>query len=95
MFNPEHIENRNGDVRHVRGQARRMSRETVSYKGVDIDVHYDVEGTYMPATETDPAEYPLCVVRKMEINGADVTRLLADTRTEEELAELIEEGWKP
>lgn len=94
MFNPEHIENRNGDVRHVRGQARRMSRETVSYKGVDIDVHYDVEGTYMPATETDPAEYPLCVVRKMEINGVDVTRLLADTRTEEELAELIEEGWK-
>ena len=94
MFNPEHIENRNGDVRHVRGQARRMSRETVSYMGVDVDVHYDVEGTYMPPTATEAAEYPLCVVKKIEINGTDVTRLLSDTRAEEEIAELIEEGWK-
>jgi hypothetical protein len=93
-MNPEFIANHNGDVIHRNGHSKRLSRETVSYMGVDIDVHFDVEGYYMPATETDPAEYPLCVVRKLEINGTDVTRLLHDTRAEDEIAELIEEGWK-
>ena len=93
-MNPQHIENRNGDVLCRNGRSKRMSLEVIEYMGVDIAVHYDVDGYYMPATDTDPAEYPLCVVRKLEINGTDVTRLLSNTRAEEEIAELIEEGWK-
>jgi hypothetical protein len=93
-MNPAHIQNYNGDTTLTRHGVKRWSRTSVTYSGVDLDVHYDTEGFYAPATETDPAEYPLCVVKKLEINGADVTRLLSGTRIAEEIAERVEQAWR-
>jgi hypothetical protein len=93
-MNPAHIANYNGDTTLTRHGVKRWSLATVEYEGVDIDCHYDVDGYYLPATDVDPAEYPVCVMRKIEIGGVDVTRLLSDTRIAEHLAELVEQGWR-
>lgn len=88
------IYNGNGAKYESRGKLKRAERTIVELEGTDIAVEYFVEGFYMEATATDPAEYPVCVVKRMEIGGVDVTNLLSDTRIEENVAELIEEGWK-
>lgn len=91
---PANIQNHNGDTYMVRGKLRRLSFASIEMDGVEFSVHYEVDGYYMPATDTDPAEYPVCVVKKLEIGGQDVTRLLADTRICEHIAEKVEAGWR-
>jgi hypothetical protein len=93
-MNPAHIANYNGDTTLTRHGVKRWSLATVEYEGVDITAHYEVDGVYLPATETDPADWPVCVVRKLEIGGCDVTRLLSGSRIAERVAEIIEEGWR-
>jgi hypothetical protein len=73
------------------GKSRRMSVASVSLCGVELHVEYTAEGGYMPATDTDPAELPMCVVRVVEIGGVNVTALLESRH--DEIAELIEQQW--
>lgn len=89
------IYNANGSKELKRdGTMRRLHATTVCLRGVELNVEYAVEGGYCAATATDDAEWPLCVVKRIEAGGVDITRLLADTRAEEELAERIEASWR-
>ncbi len=92
MLNPSFISNYNGDTTITRQGVKRWSRTSVELDRVLIDVHYEPDGYYVPATEVDAVEYPNCLVRKLEINGADVTLLLESKS--DEIAEIIEQRWK-
>jgi hypothetical protein len=87
----EQIFNGSGGKLHTKAGTRRMSVASLTLCGVDLQVQYTAEGGYMPATETDPAELPMCVVRVIEIGGVDVTALLESKH--DEIAELIEQQW--
>jgi len=47
----------------------RLNTSTVRYNGVDLNVHYNVDGKYYPATHYEPAEHPDFIIH--EINVAD------------------------
>ena len=59
--------------------------------GVEIQVEYDTSGTYMQATDVDAEEFPVCIVKRMEIGGWDVTRLLE--AREDEVCSAVERQW--
>lgn len=40
--------------------------------GVTLEVTYDLEGTYLPATATDPAEYPQVYVVSVDFGSGPV-----------------------
>lgn len=94
-MNDSQIHNCNGDKLPTRsGQFARTNLTSVCIEGVDIDVHYEADGCYMPATDVDAAEYPVCIVKKLEIGGVDVTRLFHDSSIEETIAEKVEASWR-
>lgn len=88
------ILNYSGGKAYVRGQVKRLHRATVNLQGADIDVEYLVHGSFLPATETDPAEFPECDIRTVEIGHQDVTLLLRDTSLMEAIAAAVEAGWR-
>ena len=81
----------NGDGGRELKSGRRLDRAVIRMDGVEVAVEYATSGTYMRATETDPEEFPVCLVKRMEIGGWDVTRLLADR--EDEVASAVERQW--
>ncbi len=83
------VHNGNGS-RDMRTQ-RRLNSTVIRLDGVDLQVQYDTHGTYMGATEIDPEEYPVAIVKLVACGGWDVTRLLASR--EEEIAAAIERQW--
>lgn len=68
---------------------QRLSTAQVRLSKVALDVSYTTEGTYMPATETDPAERPIAVVRAVWAGDRDITALMSDEQIAE-IAELVE-----
>jgi hypothetical protein len=52
---------------------KRAANITVEIDGVPFDCEYFVEGSYMPANEYDPAEYPTVTLVSAFIGGVDVT----------------------
>lgn len=93
-MNPSTIANYRGDVMSSRRGSQRTHLTTVTHQGVEFRCHYTIDGQYLPAAGDEPAEYPVCVVKKIEIDTQDVTRLLGDSRIAEELAERIEANWR-
>ncbi len=81
----------NGDGGRDLRTARRLNSTIVRLDGVEIQVEYDTHGTYMSATDVDPEEFPVCIVKRMEIGGWDVTRLL-ESRVDE-VASAVERSW--
>lgn len=90
----EKIANGNGGKIQYRGRERRLSRAIVSIRGVEIAAEYLVDGAFLSATETDPAEFPECDLKRAEIGGVDVTWLLEGTTTWDEITQAVEAGWK-
>jgi hypothetical protein len=90
----EKIVNGSGGKVLIRGQLRRMSRAVIEIRGVQIVAEYFPEGCFMPATATDPAEYPCCDLRKVEIGHVDVTRLIEDSELWDEITLAIEREWR-
>jgi len=76
----------------TRTGAKRLHRTSICFMGVDLDVEYDTQGCFMSATETDAADYPMCIVKVIEVAGVDVTRLLS--AHESDIAERIEATWR-
>ena len=54
---------------------------------ITVDVYYDVEGTHMPATMYDPAEYPTPVVKS--VTNADTKEEINDSSVWDEIEEKI------
>jgi hypothetical protein len=52
---------------------KRAATITVEIDGVPFDCTYQVEGSYMPANEYDPPEYPTVTLLRAEVGGVDVT----------------------
>lgn len=46
---------------------------TITVKGIEVDVTFDMEGTHLRATETDPAEEPFPVLVTAHVDCADIT----------------------
>jgi hypothetical protein len=102
----DRIFNGNGSKKVTRtGSWRRQNRIPIEFRGMRLLVDYDADGAYMPATDTDPAEYPICQVKSVEISAhgrsqsgewvpvlIDATELLKDF--EDEIASRVEQSWE-
>jgi hypothetical protein len=103
---PDTIRNARGGRYIIRnGSGRRADRTTLEFKGHTFEVDYFTDGEFMAATETDPAEFPTCTVKTVELSAmgraADGTwvRVLvnvSDLMAEhfDEIADRIERSWK-
>ncbi len=72
---------------------RRSHKSYVTYRGVDLTVEYLEEGTYLSATETDPAEFPIANVKAVFVGEQEITGLFGESMRHE-LEELVESTWK-
>jgi hypothetical protein len=52
---------------------RRADAISLEIAGVEFFCEYTIEGSYMPANEYDPPEYPTVTLMRAEIGGVDVT----------------------
>lgn len=90
----EKIFNGNGPKEFRRdGTAKRLHSAWISHKGIDLQIEYDVDGTFMGATNTDPAELPVCLVKHVKHQGEDIMSILSESMLDE-LASRVEQEWK-
>lgn len=73
------VENFKGGVFISRNGSRRMSRTSVTVKGIDFDVEYLVDGAFLAATDVDAEERPTVDLRIVEINGEEVQHVLSES----------------
>jgi len=51
----------------------------IKFRMEDIDVIYEVSGSYVPSTWLDPPEYPDIYISQIEYNGVDILPILGDS----------------
>lgn len=93
LSTPERIANYQGGTEMRRGRPVRLHRAIVTYKGVELECEYSVDGSYMAATSTDPASYPCAMLRTVQIGGQHIKALLNEEQVAD-VEQLIEQGWR-
>lgn len=66
----------------------------VTWKSTLFTVDYLLDGTYLPATETDPAERPTVEIMGVQVGSVEVWHWLRDSYVGEELQQAVEEQLK-
>jgi hypothetical protein len=75
------------------GTATRMHATTLSHNGVELNLEYTAVGGFMPATDTDAAEYPTCRIHVIKtMHGDDITAIVPELLVSE-LEERVEREW--
>lgn len=77
------------------GHPKRLHRAHIWVKGVEVFVEYELDGQYMAATSTDPAEYPYAIVKSIECaKHTDILPLLEAGVSVEDVADSLERTWR-
>jgi hypothetical protein len=89
----DEIYNGSGGKLLRKDRAVRMHSTTLHYNGVELQLEYTASGGFMPATETEPAEYPTCEIHLIKTaHGDDITAIVPESLFAE-LAERVEREW--
>lgn len=65
-----------------------MEWEIINYYGVKLNVGYEVNGKYIPATCLQPAEYPDLIIHIIEVEDSDVN--ICNIFSEEQIEDIVE-----
>lgn len=87
------IENYQGGTMITRGRPVRLHRALVTYKSVELECEYTVDGSYVPATSDEPECYPCALLRTVQVGGQHIKAML----NEEQVADIeqrIERQWR-
>jgi hypothetical protein len=63
---------------------------TLNYRDVEVEIKYDTYGKYIPATWSDPAEYPDVEIFAVFYKGVDILPILS-YEDQDEIYELLNE----
>lgn len=54
-----------------------MRQQTIKIDGVELNIHYELDGMYLPETPFTPAEYPEVIIKQITADG-DISALITD-----------------
>lgn len=60
-----------------------MPSKTITYNGVELVVVYSKTGKHMPATFTDPEEFPEVVITSIEVGGVNIKFIIGELYQDE------------
>lgn len=89
----ERIANYQGGKFMQRGVPKRAHRAIVTYRGVELECEYSVDGSYMAATDVDAESWPCAMLLTVQIGGQHIKAML-DEEQVADIEQLIERGWK-
>jgi hypothetical protein len=62
---------------------RRNLETEIEYLGVKLDVHYTVDGHYIPATREEPEEFAELNITKVFTGDVEITNILLECQFED------------
>jgi hypothetical protein len=60
----------------------------IKYRGEEVDVEYNLYGTYIPATRENPEEYPDAIIDAVYYNSVNILPILS-YEDQEEISETL------
>jgi hypothetical protein len=74
---------------------QRAQRIDVTFKGTTFLIEYTLDGRYLAATASAPAEKPDAIIHSASVNGIDIWHLIAESYVGEELIQALEREVAP
>ena len=57
--------------------------KTINYHGVDLVLAYTVDGVFIPATQTNPAEYPEVEIHRVMAGDLNIIPILLECQMDD------------
>lgn len=71
---------------------KRTLETVINYLGVELLIHFEIDGHYIPATQYEPEEQPDILILKVFAGDVDISEILLDVQWDD-LYELLNCGY--